>query len=346
MKKIFIILFLFLLTKASLPPQAEAGQNIYIMTKPGLVPPSVVAQFEEEFNTRIFFEYFNDHEEIIARLNAGTSGDILMVMGYSLENLISKGQIAKLEAEELPNLSNLEERYLNIEFDKGCNFHVPYIVGNIGIVYRQDVLRDFEPTWGYFFDTQKEAAPFTLLDFYRGTIGIALLYLGHSYNTVDIEQLNEAINLLEKTTARPVFMGFSDVVVKHYLEQGFTYVAMSNNGAAARLLENDSRLEFVVPKEGTVRWSITSVINARSAKKELALKWLNFLLRPEIAAQISEYTMSTTPNKSAFYFLSPMIRQNQIIYPPSKVWDEARLPKSVEPITNKYLDYWARLKKL
>ena len=345
MKRIFVFIFFLMLSSQS--SFLWALSDLYILSLPNFHPPEVVAAFEKEYGVKLRFEPFNSSEEMVARLNTDTKCDLLMPKGNALGMLIAGGKLAPLDHKKLPNLKNVNPQFLKNSSDAGLHYHIPYTVGNLGIIYRQDIIKNFEPSWDYIFDRDKNSVPFSLLDAYRVSTGAALLYLGYSYNSKNPMEIEKAMKLLEQTINRPTFMGFqTPEAVNKFLAEGFIDMAVTFNGNAATLLATDPRLEYVTPKEGSILWTNAYVINRESKNIELAHKWLNYLMDPVVAARVAEWTNETSPNAAAFLLMSPVTRQNYTIYPPDKIWTTTQVPRFLDDAEKIYLDYWQRLKRM
>lgn len=135
------------------------------------IKPSLVRQFEKEFNCRVVIDTFDSNESMFARLRAGASGyDIIFPSSYMVTIMQKHDMLQPLDHSLLPNLKHLDPVYLAMAADKDCTYAVPYMLSNAGIAYRADALEDVEPTWAVF-DRADLRGRMTMLDDYRETIG-------------------------------------------------------------------------------------------------------------------------------------------------------------------------------
>ncbi len=309
-------------------------------------PPAVVERFEREFGLRVRFEFFESPEALTAYLEGNPRGDLAVVRDHYVERLIAGGHLRPLERQLLPNLKNIDPRDLDRPFDPGGVYGMPYLKGLLGIVYRRDLLGKEKPTWAQLFAPSTQAVPCAVTNQYRDALGAALIYLGHSYNATSAAAINQAADLLQSLSADPAFMGFLDPeTTLRYLRERFIYIAVTYNNLAAVAMAADPGLAFTVPEGGGVIWSVVYVISEKSAKTRQAHQWLDFLMRPDVAAEVAAWNLATSPNQAALPFLSPDIRDNPVLYPPEEIWRTAEVPlnpgREAEQLL---LEHWSRLK--
>ncbi len=335
------VIFLFPFLAAS---TAAAEEELRVLASARLTPPSVVEGFEREFGVQVRFEYFESPEALTAYLKTRPPGDLALMRGYYVEDLVRTGFLAALDHRLLPNLDNLSPLARRKSVDPGCLYAMPYLQGTVGILYRAGLWGPWPPSWENIFGPNSGPAPFALGKQYRDAMGVALLYLGYSCNSTSPIAIGQAAELLRNLTSHPAFLGFMDPdTLVRYFKERFLYVAITYNNLAAKAMAEDPGLAFHVPRQGSLGWSYVYVINDESPLKAAAHAWLNYLLRPEVAAEISAWNRATTSNRAALDFLPPEIRNNAVLYPPETVWESNEFPRSVGDAESTYLDYWSRL---
>ncbi|UQZ89929.1 hypothetical protein C4J81_12190 [Deltaproteobacteria bacterium Smac51] len=319
-------------------------QELKILASSRLIPPAVVQRFEAKHGIRIRFEYFESAEALASYLESRPSEDLALVRGHYIDDLKDKGQLAKLDHNLLPNLKNMDPTYIDSLPDPGCHYSVPYLVGNIGLIYRNDVLGRTQPNLNQLFEPNTVTVPFSIMNQYRDAIGIALKYLGYSYNSTTIPQIEDAVDLLKSLGDRPSFIGFlSNDATLRFLKEGITYVAMSYNNEAAKVIEEDPRMAFSTVEGGRVAWSYAHIISYKSEHLPEVHVWLNYLMEPEVAAEVSVWNLATSPNLAAREFLPESVKNNPVLYPEGGVWEGAEIPGSVGDAGKTYVEYWHRL---
>lgn len=323
---------------------AAGGEELRILASSRLTPPSVIERFERQHNIRLRFEYYESTEAIASYLTTRPRGDLALLRNHYVAPLIENGQIARLDSTLLPNLKNIDPQTLASGFSP--LFSVPYLQGTIGIIFRSDLLGPEKPLWYYIFGWETGSIPFCLPDRYRDTMGMALVHLGFSYNSISPGAIGQAAETIKSLTGHPAFLGFLDSEeTLRYLRENFIYVAVTYSNMAARAMRENPGLDFAVPSGAMVVWSYVYVLNSGSTKVEAAHKWLNYLMEPEVAAEISAWNLATTPNLAARPLLPPEIRDNPVLYPPEAIWREAERPRHVGPAANSlFIEHWSRLK--
>ncbi len=323
---------------------AAAEEELRILASARLTPPAVVERFEKEFGLRVRFEYFESAEDLAAYLEAQPRDDLALIRGYYVSSLARNGRLAALDHALLPNLANLGRRALENPVDPGCLHSAPYLQGTLGILYRAGLWGTWPPSWENIFGPGAGVAPFAVINQYRDALGIALLYLGHSDNATSPAAVAQAAELLRGLSAHPAFLGYLDPdTLQKYFKEKLIYAAITYNNLAAVAMASDPGLAFHVPRGGGLAWSYVYVVNAQSPRKATAHAWLNYLLRPDVAAEVSVWNLATSPNQAALDLLPPAVRNNATLYPPEAVWENAEYLQSVGEAESVYLEDWSRL---
>ena len=340
------LLFLILLLMSGLAAPTGAGaEELIILSSARITPPAVVERFERRHGIRLRFDYFESSEALAAHLEARPRGDLALLREHYVAHLRRNRQIAAFDQALLPNLRHLDDRALNSQVDPGRAYSVPYLYGTLGLLYHQRLFNEEKPTWAWLFSRQAGAVPFAITDQYRDALGAALIYLGFSYNSSSAIAIGQAAELLRSLSTHPAFMGFmSSETILRYFREDFILAAVTYNNLAARLIEENPDLAYSVPADGEVAWSYVYVVNQKSRNRAEVYKWLNYLLEPEVAAEVSAWNRAATPNRAALTRLSPEIRNNPIIFPPPEVWQKAQTPLGLDEESEKlYREYWPRL---
>ncbi|MDL2226857.1 spermidine/putrescine ABC transporter substrate-binding protein [Deltaproteobacteria bacterium OttesenSCG-928-M10] len=340
--KLHLQLLCLILIWAAGPAPAE---ELLILASARIMPPSVMEAFEKEFDIKIRLEYFESSEALSAYLESRPRGDLALLRGYYIQGLIDSGQVAPLDHRLLPNLKNLDERALESPADPGARYSVPFLVGTLGILYRGLAADGAQPDWDYIFGPESSPIPFARPDQYRDALGMALISLGHSFNSVSAEAIGQAAERLRGLKNHPTFMGFMPPeTILRYLREKFIHCAATYNNLAALAISEDPGLDYVAPDRNRVVWVYAFTLNAASPRAGAAHKWLNYTLRPEVAAAVSTWNKATTPNTAALPLLPPEIRNNPVIYPPSTVWSGAERPTGAGEAEKLYIEHWSGLK--
>ena len=161
------------------------------------IDESIFKEFEAQTGIKVVYQTYESNEALYAKIKGGGANyDVIIPSDYMVSRMISEGMLEKLNYENIPNISKIDETYLNREYDPANEYTVPYMWGTVGIIYNSKMIEDEITSWGALFD-EKYAGKILMFDNSRDAMGIALLYLGYSINTTDKAQLDEAYQLLK-----------------------------------------------------------------------------------------------------------------------------------------------------
>jgi spermidine/putrescine transport system substrate-binding protein len=307
--------------------------------------PKIVAQFEKEFDCKVTIDLYEDNESMMAKLAGGGSSlyDICVPSDYIIPALLKEKLLAPLRAENIPNIKNLDPQFANREYDPGNQYTVPYQWGTSGLYVRKEKGETIDETWGLIFDAQRQPGPFLLLDDARTTIGVALLYKGRNVNNTDKAQLREARDLIldakKRSRGFEGGVGGKNKVLAHVCKMAMVY-----NGDAVRGMKEDPDTYYFVPREGSEIWLDNIAIPAKAPHRELAEKFINYILDAKIGAQLSTFNRYATPNKAAREFIAPEDLKNPVIYPPPEVMQKLQFVKDLGAKSQWYDELWTQIK--
>ena len=309
----------------------------------------MTAEFEKKFGYKVRIDHFESYEEMMAKLQGGGASqyDLVCLGDYVFEAAMSMNIIQKLDHSKIPNLKNLMPRFYNDYYDPGCKYHVPWQWGFTGLLYRKDKIADKDAqSWSLLFDPEKLKGPFYLLDSQQEMISLTMNYLGYDPNSYKTDEMKKAMDLLIKTKKRSNCLGFKGGVgARDEVASGAAQASTCYNGDANKVIsENPKTLGFKVPKEGTFMFLDALALTKDAPNPEAAYKWLNWILEPEIGANISNFVQYATPNKASLPHINKADLNNPTIYPSKEVMGKLFYLK--DPGENmKLLDQaWTRIK--
>ncbi|MCI0712930.1 MAG: spermidine/putrescine ABC transporter substrate-binding protein [Chloroflexi bacterium] len=318
-----------------------ADQLVYYSWEEDL-PQSVMDAFTEETGIEVVYLTYVSQEEAIENIRNGETYD-LVVMGNERVPILSRENLlAELDYRNIPNSRNISPSFRNLSYDPESKFSIPYSWGTTGILVRIDLVEEEVTSWDVLWDPTYTGFV-GIWDDPRTTIGIALMSLGYSPNSENPAELEEALGKLQELRATSVFLEqFDDYTSAPPLIDGTVHMAI---GYAYDVLESrdSAQIQYVLPEEGTILWGDNWVIPSNAAHKREAELFLDFLLRPEISAILSEETYYAVVNTEAYPLIDESIINDTVIYPPAEDMVNAQilLPLSDD---GKALhdDIWAR----
>lgn len=349
MKKYLIIIGVLIFSVISLSACGGGGDDglakeIHLYNWSEYIDPEIFDAFEEEFGVKVIEDTFSSNEELLAKIQSGAAGfDLIVPSDYMVEIMIQEDLLTAIDHSNIPNLANLSELFRMPPYDPTLSFCVPYQWGTTGIGFNSD---EIEPdSWAYIFDpvlAAQYSGQITMLNDSRESIGAALKYLGYSLNTTDEAQLEEAKQLLIK--AKPFLYSYDSDQYEDLIAADEVIYSHGWSGDFFAAAEEDERIWYIIPEEGGVVWADNLCIPSTSKNAHTAEVFINFILRPEIAAQITNFTWYGSPVEAANEFIDAEILEEPAIYPPPEVMANLEWIKDVGDATPLYERIWTEVK--
>jgi len=323
---------------------AESNKlNLFIWSE--YIDPQIVKQFEKEFGCKVTLDVYEDAESMLAKIQGGGVSlyDVVVPPDHIVPAMVKLKLLAPLRHENIPNLKNLDEKFAGPPYDRANQFTVPYQWGTVGVYLRKAKNQTVEPTWGLFFDKQRQPGSFVLIDSVRDLLGAALKYKGHSLNSTDPAQLKEARDLILDAKRRCV--GFDGSVgAKNKVLAKTARAAIVYSGEAVRGTADDADTIYFIPREGSQIWLDNLAVPAKAPHRDLAEKFINFILDAKVGAQLSNFTQFATPNHAARPFIKPEALNNPAIYPPPEAMAKLEFLEGLGANARLYDEIWTQIK--
>jgi putrescine transport system substrate-binding protein len=319
---------------AATPASAEEKiVNVYNWSD--YIDPKMLEQFTKETGIKVNYDVFDNNEVLQTKLLAGSTGyDVVVPSASFLEIQIKAGVFRKLDRSKLPNWSNLDPNILKrLELhDPGNQYAVNHMWGTDGIGYNVKKVQAIDPkapldSWNLILDP-KWAAKFkgcgiSVLDAPDEVVGVVLAYLGKDPNSEKPEDLKAAEDVLMKV--RPYIRMIHSSQYIDSLANGDLCIALGWSGdvlqAKGRAAEAGQGVEIAynVPKEGTIIWFDNYAIPADAPHPDNAHAFINFMMKPEVAAANSNFVQYANGNAASVPLLDAAVRDNPGVYPPPEV---------------------------
>ena len=292
------------------------NSTLTLLTWPDYVDPLTIEGFEKEFGAQVRLEIVPSAVELIERMQAKDPGvNVLVPPDYAVRELNAQGRLLTLDHSKLPNLEHLESRfYQGRAHDPESRVSIIKDWGTTGLMYRTDMIYETLESWADFWRlAEKLSGCATVLDSPGEVIGAALKMRGQSYNASSPDLLAEARQDL--LNLKPHLLAF-ETDYKPLIASGKASLSLGWNGDAAALSAQGVPVQYVIPSEGSQVWEDDWAIAADAPNPDLAHEFLNYALRPEVAAREARYTRYATGNHSAMALLDEAMRNDPAIYPP------------------------------
>ncbi len=315
-----------------------------------------VEEFESRCDCRLEEDYFADNEEMLAKLAAGAEGyDVMVPTANTVETLIRSGQLRPLDKKKLPHFVNIKPEFLNLDFDPGNVYSVPYSYSVTLLGYNEEKLRELglpTDTWQVLFEPKylaKLKGRVTVLDSQRELFGAALIYLGYSVNEIDEAKLKRARDLILR--AKPYWAAFNATSYAKELAVGNIWLAhgYSNDMQLAR---NDARragrkfhIGFATPQEGALFALDHLVIHRSAGNIELAHRFIDYWLEGRAPAAITNAIGAGNVVRTATRWIDAEIAANRDLFPDAERFKRLQQVRDYDRRTRRLLNrLWVEVK--
>ncbi|MDD1967697.1 polyamine ABC transporter substrate-binding protein [Pseudomonas putida] len=357
------ICFAAALCSVAVLPVAQAADGVMKMYNwSDYIGPDTLKNFQQDSGIKVEYDIFDTNEMLEAKMLSGHSGyDLVVPSSQFLSKQIRAGAYQPLQRSLLSNWNHLDPRLMKrLEAaDPGNRYAVPYMWGTVGIGYNaekvkavlgKDVVLD---SWSMVFDpanlAKLKSCGVAFLDAPVKIIPQALLYLGLDPNSTRPDDYMKASALLMKL--RPSVTYFNSSKYTADLANGDICVAIGYSGdvmqAQTRAHEAGKNVDirYLIPKEGVNLWFDMLAIPKDAGNVANAHAFVNYLLRPEVIAKVSDYVGYANPNTDATALMDPKVSGNPGIYPSdeviSKAFVSADLPDNIQRLITRE---WNRIK--
>ena len=338
---------------------ADRVVNVYNWSD--YIDDEVLKQFTEETGIKVVYDVYDNNDIVETKLLAGGSGyDIVVPTDANMSRQIKAGTLMKLDKSKLPNLVHMWPFVMDklASYDPGNEYAVDYMWGTVGIGINVDKveerLGDMDlDTWATVLDpanAQKLAdCGIHMLDAPEDILQSTLAYLGREPDSKDIADIEAAAETLK--AVRPYVQKFHSSEYINALANGDICVAIGYSGDILQARDradeagNGVNIEYIIPREGAQMWFDSFVIPADAPHPEEALEFINFMMRPEIAAANSNYVFYANGNLDSQPLLSEDVISDEAIYPSQETLDRLFTSTTYEPRVQRVITRaWTSLK--
>jgi len=340
------ILYAFALCLVLLTQTAVAADEniVNVYTWSGVIPDAIIQQFEKETGIKVNFSTYDSNEVMYAKLKASNNHDydLIQPSSYYVDRMRRQNMLEKIDKTQLSHFKNLNPELMNQKYDPKNVYSLPFIWGVTGIFISEDYYSVNNITrWADLWDA-KYREQLLLLDDSREVFSMALRVLGYSVNDENPKHIEEAYLKLKDLS--PNVKIFSSASMSILIDEDAT-VGMTWNGSLYKARLENPKLNFIYPKDGFVIWVDTFAIPKQAPHSENAYKFLNFILRADIAKAIALDNNFPTANLAGQKLLPKEIKDSTLIYPTHETLRHGEFQTDVsDKALALYEKYWERLK--
>ncbi len=324
------------------PLFALAQETISVYNWGDYIEPEVLTLFEQETGIKVIYETFETNEDMYAKIAmGGSSYDVIIPSDYMIERMIQENLLQKVNWENIPNVANIDPRFMNESYDPNSEYSVPYTWGTMGILYNTEMVDEAPTSWETLMDPTY-TMDMLMLNSPRDTLAIALVMTGHDLNSTDPADLEDAKNLLIEQ--KPMVLAYVVDEVKDKMIAGEAAVAMVWSGDATFCMSESDELDYVIPEEGSNIFFDSICIPANARNVSGAEKFIDFLCRGDIAAMNYEYVGYAIPNTAAIDIIgADEYNASPVNNPPQKVLDKCEVFNYLGDETKLYDQIWTEI---
>ncbi|MBF0256380.1 MAG: extracellular solute-binding protein [Gammaproteobacteria bacterium] len=332
------LLFLFSLS-------AFAGGKVVVYNWAEYIPDGVLDDFTKETGIQVEYSTYENNEVMYAKLQLqkGKGYDVVVPSTYLVSKMRNEGLLHPLDKTKLTNLKHLDPDLLDKPYDPGNQFSLPYLWGSTAIGVNSEAVDPKTITaWQDLWDP-KWQGKLLLTDDVREVFHMAYKVLGFSTNTTDPEQIRQAYEKLQ--TLMPNVLVFNADAPREPFLAGDVNLGMIWSGEAAMANAENPAIHYVYPSEGAGFWIDSLVIPAGAENVANAHAFIDYMLRPEVAAKTVEAIGYASPNLAGKALLDEATRTNPIIFPAEDVIRNGEFQQDIGPAAVELLNgYWEKLK--
>lgn len=323
-------------------PKPPLAKELVFSSWAEYVPQTVFDAFEQEFGVKVTMVTYQSPEEAVENIRAGKACDVVVVDSDYIPALAAEQWLAEIDFRQIPNFKNISANFRDLATDPGNRHTIPLNYGTTGLLVRTDLIGHAVTRWADLWDS-RYSGRIGLRAQPRELIAFTLLSLGYSLNSENPQELDAALQRLlelkrsvvllapETESSVPKLLS-GELAILHGWPEDYQVARQANPAVV-----------YLYPQEGTALWTDNYVIPASSSRKYTAEALINFLLRPEISAQLVNYSRVATANEAALPLIQQEIRRDPVIFPSVDLLRKAHFYTPLSPEGERlYADLWAR----
>ena len=294
-------------------PDRPKTQTLHVFSWSDYFTPAIIKRFEEESGAKVILDTYGSNEDLVTKLQTGATGyDVVLPSDYAVQKLAALGLLETINRSNVPNFANLDPQFLGKYFDPDNAYSVPYVWGTAGIGYDSTKVDPPPTSWAILWDA-KYSGEINMLDDMRESMGAAFKRLGYSINTTDPAKIAEARGLLIEQ--KPLIASYR-TETDDLMQAKQVVLTHAWSGDVLRVAEDSPEWKYVVPEEGSTFFIDNLAIPKGAPHKALAESFLNFMLQPDVIAQITAFTRYGNCVTASREHLPESLRNNPAVFPP------------------------------
>lgn len=275
---------------------------------------TTLQDFRDATGIDVAMSLFATNDELFAKLRGGNSGfDVIVPSNEFVERMAQADMLMPLDHAKIPNRKSIAPEFLEVAYDPGRKYSMPYTWLVTGLGYRKSRVDGVPDSWKWVFDSDRYTGRIGWIGEAADLVRLAAKYLGHSVNGVPDALLPRIEQML--VTQKPRVRAFHEDNGQDLLMSQDVDIVMEFNGDIAQAMAEDDDIGFVIPKEGSLLNADTLAIPKGAPRPNNAHRFINYLLDAKVGAAISKTILYPTPNAAAKALMPANYRDNPVIFP-------------------------------
>lgn len=321
----------------------NAGKQITVLSWDYYIGPNTIADFEKETGAKVTYELIKSNEEALARIKANPGVyDIAVVSDYMVHIMNSEEGLETVDASMVSNLGNIGAAFKGSYFDPDMSVSVPYAYGTAGFAVNTKFYKNTTISWEELTKPEYKGKV-AIMDDMRYVMGSVLMELGYSPNTTVQAEIDEAVALLKRVTPNVVKFS-SDSPVELMVSEG-AWISYGYSGDSLQMNAENDAITYLLPPYGGLKFLDNMVIPAGAPHKDVAHEWINFILRPDVSAAITDEVQYGNPNTAAFDLISEDVRTSPAVFPAADSLTKLQYVEDVGEDIELYNTAWESIKQ-
>ena len=339
MKKTMVAMALVLAS----PAYADGELNIYNWGN--YTSPEMITKFEAETGIKVTITDYDSNDTALAKIKAGGHGfDIVVPSGTYVPIFVGEGLLMESKPNEMENFKHMDPQWVDVEFDKGRNYTVPWQWGTVGVTVNTAIYGGDINTAAVIFDPPEELkGKINVVPEMNDVMGMAIHYVGGEQCTADKEVLMKVRDTLQ--AAKPNWLSMDYGMIEKFAA-GDVAAGVNWNGASFRAREKNADIGFGYPQTGFPVWMDNAAILSDAKNVDEAKTFLNFIMDPENAAMLSSFARYANGIAGSEAFMPEDMKTSPEIVVPAELKAAAYVAMTCPPEATKlYTAIWTELQK-
>jgi spermidine/putrescine transport system substrate-binding protein len=303
---------------------------------------TTLEDFKGTSGVDVKMDLFETNDTLFAKFRAGNPGyDLIVPSNDFVERMVQADMLEKIDKAQIPNLKNIAPEFMDVDYDKGRLYSVPYTWLVLGIGYRKSKVNPAPDSWKVLFDSDQYKGRIAVLSEAGDMFRLYAKYIGKSVNALTPADIKTIEAMMTKQ--KPNIAKFHSDDGQDMLAKGEVDLVLEYNGDIAQTMVEDDDIDFIVPKEGSQLNSDNFCIPKGAKHPKNAHAFINFVLDAQNGKKVTETILYPTPNAAAKALMPDSYKNSKVIYPPADVLAKCEYAKFDAKLQPLYEEAFTRI---